>query len=264
MSGIKDNKINSTDTQGKKVADVPGDSLSGTVLENKQVFDKLTEVVITKYNSALDYLYSKNIDSGVTSTTATTTANGLMSSADKSKLNGIASGANNYTHPTYTARTGKPTANQTPAFGGTATVSQITSDSTGHVTNATDRTITIPNATATTSANGLMSSTDKTKLNALCDFDSLFSVEAVSIGLMGGGTYSGTKSISKSNYYPLGICGWYTSTGLGNARILVNTLYLSSQSVGSGVITFNTKNVGTSEQTSESLVARVLWIKAAV
>ena len=49
-----------------------------------------------------------------------------------------------YTHPTYTARTGKPTANQTPAFGGTATVSQITSDATGHVTGATDRTITIP------------------------------------------------------------------------------------------------------------------------
>lgn len=30
---------------------------------------------------------------------ATTTANGLMSSADKTKLNGVATGANNYTHP---------------------------------------------------------------------------------------------------------------------------------------------------------------------
>ena len=52
--------------------------------------------------------------------------------------------ANKYVHPSYTARTGKPTANQTPAFGGTVTVSQITSDGTGHVTGATDRTITIP------------------------------------------------------------------------------------------------------------------------
>lgn len=50
-----------------------------------------------------------------------------------------------YTHPTYTARTGKPVSNQTPTFGGTATVSQITSDETGHVTSATDRTIKIPN-----------------------------------------------------------------------------------------------------------------------
>ncbi len=53
-----------------------------------------------------------------------------------------------YTHPTYTAVTSKPTADQTPAFGGTATVSQITSDTTGHVTGATDRTITIPSTLA--------------------------------------------------------------------------------------------------------------------
>lgn len=72
-----------------------------------------------------------------------------------------------YTHPTYTARTGKPTANATPGFGGTFTVSQITSDSTGHVTGATDRTITIPSAVATTSAPGLMSAADKTALDSL-------------------------------------------------------------------------------------------------
>lgn len=35
-----------------------------------------------------------------TYSTATTSANGLMSSSDKSKLDGIAEGANNYTHPT--------------------------------------------------------------------------------------------------------------------------------------------------------------------
>lgn len=98
---------------------------------------------------------------------ATTSANGLMSSTDKSKLDGIASGANKYTHPTYTARTGKPTANATPAFGGTFTVSQITSDGTGHVTGATDRTITIPSTAATTSAAGLMSASDKSKLDGI-------------------------------------------------------------------------------------------------
>ncbi len=72
-----------------------------------------------------------------------------------------------YTHPTYTARTGKPTASATPTFGGTFTVSQITSDSTGHVTGATDRTITIPSTVATTSASGLMSAADKTALDSL-------------------------------------------------------------------------------------------------
>ena len=49
-----------------------------------------------------------------------------------------------YIHPQYTARTGVPTANQTPTFGGTFSVNQINSDSTGHVTAATSRTITIP------------------------------------------------------------------------------------------------------------------------
>lgn len=72
-----------------------------------------------------------------------------------------------YEHPSYTARTGKPTTNQTPGFGDTVTISQIKSDGTGHVTAATDRTITIPNSVATTSAAGLMSATDKLKLDGI-------------------------------------------------------------------------------------------------
>ena len=67
-----------------------------------------------------------------------------------------------YTHPTYTARTGKPTANQTPGFGDTVTVSQIESDSTGHVTAATDRTITIPNTAASATSAGLVTTGTQT------------------------------------------------------------------------------------------------------
>lgn len=72
-----------------------------------------------------------------------------------------------YTHPSYTARTGVPTANQTPAFGGTFTVSQPVSDSTGHVTAVNSRTVTIPSTAASTSAAGLMSASDKTKLDGI-------------------------------------------------------------------------------------------------
>ena len=54
---------------------------------------------------------------------ATTSTDGLMSSEDKSKLNGIASGANKYTHPSYTSRT--------------SGLYKITVDSTGHVSAAT-------------------------------------------------------------------------------------------------------------------------------
>lgn len=72
-----------------------------------------------------------------------------------------------YTHPSYTARTGKPTANQTPAFGGTATVSQITSDAKGHVTAATDRTITIPSTLSNgTGTAGLIKTTSTVTSNS--------------------------------------------------------------------------------------------------
>ena len=100
-------------------------------------------------------------------TTATTTAAGLMSSNDKTKLDNIEAEANKYVHPSQTARTGKPAANQTPTFGGTVTVSQVTNDNQGHVTGMTDRTITIPSTTASTTEAGLMSPTDKTKLDGI-------------------------------------------------------------------------------------------------
>lgn len=98
---------------------------------------------------------------------ATTTAAGLMSSDDKTKLDNIEAEANKYVHPSQTARTGKPAANQTPTFGGTVTVSQVTNDNQGHVTGMTDRTITIPSTTASTTEAGLMSPTDKTKLDSI-------------------------------------------------------------------------------------------------
>lgn len=73
-------------------------------------------------------------------------------------LNGTGgwSAFNNYTHPSYTAATGAPTSNQTPTFGGTFSVNQVNRDSTGHISALTNRTITIPNSTFTTSANGLV------------------------------------------------------------------------------------------------------------
>ena len=61
-----------------------------------------------------------------------------------------------YRHPSHTAYTGKPTANATPGFGDTVTISQIASDALGHVTGMTDRTITIPATKASSSKLGLI------------------------------------------------------------------------------------------------------------
>ena len=75
----------------------------------------------------------------------------------KTKLEGISEGANQYTHPAYDAKTGKPEANQTPAFGATFTISQVVSDGFGHVDKMNDRTVKIPDTLmkkATSSAAG--------------------------------------------------------------------------------------------------------------
>lgn len=58
-------------------------------------------------------------------------------------------------HQTYTSFTGKPTANQTPSFGSTFTISQISQSTSGQVS-GTDRTITIPSTIATNTAVGLV------------------------------------------------------------------------------------------------------------
>ena len=95
---------------------------------------------------------------------ATSSVDGRMSKTDKAKLDGIASGANKYTHPSYTSKT--------------SGLYKITVDSTGHVSATTAVTksditsLGIPAqdttySVATTSKNGLMSSTDKSKLNGI-------------------------------------------------------------------------------------------------
>ena len=126
----------------------------------------LTDTGLIQAGDIVTFIYSSyyhiiSIDKAGVIKTATTAASTLSHSGTFTAITGLAIDGYNitpttttytlpadnntvYTHPTYTARTGKPTANQTPAFGGTATVSQITSDGTGHVTAATDRTITIP------------------------------------------------------------------------------------------------------------------------
>lgn len=83
---------------------------------------------------------------------ATTSANGLMSSADKTKLDGVASGANNYTHPA------------------THPATMITEDADNRFVTDAEKTswnAKASTAVATTTVNGLMASTDKTKLDSI-------------------------------------------------------------------------------------------------
>lgn len=101
-------------------------------------------------------------DKNTTYDDATQSAHGLMTAADKTKLDGIAAGANKYIHPSYTAAA--------------AGLYKVTVDASGHVSATTavaksDITaLGIPSTNTTygaasQSANGLMSAADKKKLD---------------------------------------------------------------------------------------------------
>lgn len=101
-------------------------------------------------------------DKNTTYGDVTQSAHGLMTAADKTKLDGIAAGANKYVHPSYTAAA--------------AGLYKVTVDASGHVSATTavaksDITaLGIPStnttySAATQSANGLMSAADKKKLD---------------------------------------------------------------------------------------------------
>ena len=91
-------------------------------------------------------------NSKATGVVATQSVNGLMSAADKKKLDGVAAGANNYVHPSAH-----------PA-------SMITQDATHRFVTDTEKSTWNGKASttvATSSANGLMSAADKKKLDGL-------------------------------------------------------------------------------------------------
>lgn len=132
-----------------------------------------------------------------------------------------------YTHPTYTARTGVPSANQTPGFGGTFTVSQPISDGTGHITAINSRTITIPSATATATTAGLMSAADKVALNEM-------SKHSHTISYTPSGTVGG-KSITPAGNVTSSFTGTASEHGhsFSGSEATISAVYTPSGSVSS-------------------------------
>lgn len=132
--------------------------------------DRYRQFLIPNSGGSSQVMYSRHYGSSgwsdwtrLTGADATTSLSGLMSAADKTKLNGITEGANKYTHPTYTAKN--------------AGLYKVTVTNEGHVSAATAVTkadITglgiASNDVASTSANGLMSSADKGRVDMLYDY----------------------------------------------------------------------------------------------
>ena len=105
---------------------------------------------------------AKKSSSNHTHDNASTTNDGFMSKEDKAKIDSIATGANNYTHPTYTSHVNG--------------LYKVTVDDKGHVSDASSVTksditaLGIPsNSDATSTSSGLMSADDKKKLDGIAN-----------------------------------------------------------------------------------------------
>lgn len=161
---------------------------------------------------------------------ASTTAAGVMTAADKEKLNGIESGATANSGTITEVKGSDPiigsgTAGSvtlshadsgvkdgtygddsetplTPSFGSTFNVPGFAVNDKGHVTSASTHTVKIPDSVASQSADGLMSQEDKTKLDGIADgaTANVGTITGVSASspLSGGGN-SGNVTISHIN-----------------------------------------------------------------
>lgn len=113
----------------------------------------------TSGTTASDWTVAQtNIDGAITSITGTSPISATGSGSSRT----IA-----HENSGVTASSKGDTSNKTPTWGGTFKALSGTVNATGHLTAFAEHTVKIPNATATTSAAGLMSSTDKSKLDGL-------------------------------------------------------------------------------------------------
>ena len=129
-------------TATKATQDSAGQQINTTYIKGLSVSGKT--ITYTKGDGTTGTITTQ--DTNTTYSAATTSAAGLMSAADKTKLDGIATSANNYSHPNSGATAGSygPSANASPAHSGTFSVPYITINAAGHITSASTKTITLP------------------------------------------------------------------------------------------------------------------------
>lgn len=197
-------------------------------------------------------------DNNTTYSVASASANGLMSSTDKSKLDGIASGANAYSLPTATSS----------VLGGVKTGSNITNSSgtisltKANVTSAlgyTPPTVNTTYSVATTSANGLMSSSDKSKLDGIDSEANNYSLPTASSSTLGGVKTTSTVT-SNSGYTACPIISgvpYYKDTNTtystGTASVLgLTKLYTGTGTATDGTMTQSAINTALSSKLSTS------------
>jgi hypothetical protein len=141
-ANITANSASSATSATKATQDSAGQQINTTYIKGLSVSGKT--ITYTKGDGSTGTITTQ--DTNTTYSAATQSAAGLMSAADKKKLDGVATSANNYSHPNsgVTAASYGPSANASPAHSGTFSVPYITVNSAGHITAASTKTITLP------------------------------------------------------------------------------------------------------------------------
>ena len=152
-------EANYTETEKQKLSDIADNAnnyVHPTTSGNKHIPSggSSGQILVWKADGEAQW----GTDKDTTPAKATTEADGLMSKEDKTKLNGIAANANNYTHPTGAGN------KHIPAGGSSGQI--LKWSEVGTAVWEAEKSY----SEATTGAAGLMSAADKTKLDGLKNY----------------------------------------------------------------------------------------------
>lgn len=219
-----DNKLNSNSAISDTTVAFTEASVRENIVSNEKsstLFGKVQKWFSDLKKVAFTGSYNDLID---TPSNATTTINGLMSSSDKIKLNGISSNANNYIHPTTSGN------KHIPSGGSSGQILKWSAD--GTAIWGTEKTY----SNATTSSSGLMSASDKTDLDACVETLSAdASMFLSSIKSPAPAEFEFVETLSLSNLTLIGDVV-FSNTGLFNG-------YASLTEITSGLNDILQKNV---------------------
>lgn len=202
---------------------------SNTATITQLPFPAVAKSILQQDTSGAPYWSSPN-DLTSSLDTATNDSKGLLSAADKAKLDGIAPNANNYTHPTTAGN------KHIPSGGSSGKILRWSSNGTAVWGDDQDTTY----SPATTTSNGLMSSSDKTKLNGIATGANKYTHPATHPASM----ITGLADVATSgDFADLDNPPILKGTGIG-AVILSSNPYNKSSGTYSASLNGNTNAVG--------------------
>ena len=216
---------------GNLTGDVSGNATTATTADKTahslSIVDGASTPVkaIDSWNGSVDTTLTIKGDGDSPVTTAAATSAGA----------GTITITHDKTGPNKTADTIKgDTAAQAPGFGETFKVTSATVDEYGHTTAFAEHTVTIPSSVATKDADGLMSSTDKAKLDGIAEKaevnQNAFSNVTVGNATVEADSPTDTLTLAAGNNIEL-------TADTTNGKITISSSYVEAGASTSGIVT---------------------------